>query len=217
MVSFFLLLIFIDLLFIGITISIEGFLFLVLLLPWTLLIYAILCYQGFRFSADDQVQQLAGKLFLVGRGNVQATIIAIINVILGILLVPNSSLSTFEEYFGIFTSVLIFIVLPLPGFFINNFQSEDHERLYGLIYQEMVRIKEKPDFIDQTSDLLTKKERYSDEYRTQVEKVREHAYQFLEQNFRQIAPYFHQTKPLRLNIESLAIFLTKKLIETIEI
>ncbi|MFX0084172.1 MAG: hypothetical protein ACFFAU_00750 [Candidatus Hodarchaeota archaeon] len=217
MVSFLFLLFFIDLLFIGITISIEGFLFLILLLPWTLFIYGILCYQGFRFSADDQVQQLAGKLFLISKGNVQATIIAIINIVLGILLVPNSSLIMFEEYFGIFTSTLLFLILPLPGFFINNLQSEDHERLYALIYQKMVRIKEKPDFIDQTSELLTKTERYSDEYRAQVEKVRENAFQFLEQNFQQIAPYFQQTEPLRLNVESLAIFLTKKLSETIEI
>ncbi len=217
MVSFLLLLFLIDLIFIGVTISIEGILFLILILPWTLFMYGILCYQGFRFSADDQVQQLAGKLFLIGKGNVQATMIAIINIVLGIFLVPNSSLIMFEEYFGVFTSILVFIVLPLPGFFINNLQSEDHERLYALIYQEMVKIKEKPEFIDKTSELLTKTERYSDEYRTQTEKVREHAFQFLEQNFQQIAPYFQQTKPLRLNVESLAIFLTKKLSETIEI
>jgi hypothetical protein len=192
-------------------------LFLILLLPWTLFIYGILCYQGFFFSADDHVQKLAGKLYLIGKGNVQATIIAIINVVLGILLVPNSSLTMFEENFGVFTSIFIFLALPLPGFFINSLQSEDHERLYGLIYQELVRINEKPEFIDQTSELLTKTERYSDEYRTQVEQVRKHAFRFLEQNFQQIAPYFQQTQPLRLNVESLAIFLTKKLTESIEI
>ncbi len=217
MVSFFLLLFFIDLVFIGIALSVEGLFFLIAIFPWTLLLYGVLCYQGFRFSNIDPLHQLAGKLFFVGKGNVQGSIIAIVNVVLGALLVPNTNLTQFEDQFGPFTSILLFLVLPLPGFFINSLQTENQERLYGLIYQEMIGKDEKPVFIDQVFELLTNTKRYSDEYRLGVEQAREGTFKYLEHNFQQIAPYFHQTKSLRLNIENLAIFITKKSTEIPEI
>ncbi|MHA2305498.1 MAG: hypothetical protein ACXACU_08910 [Candidatus Hodarchaeales archaeon] len=216
MASFLLLLFFIDVLLIVLINSIEGFLLLILLLPWTLIIYALLCFQGIRFTTDDPIQQLAGKLFWIGRGNVQASIITIINVVLGILIVSNSNLELFEENFGIFTSTLIFLILPLPGFFINSFQTENQEKLYALIYQEMIGSGKKPEFIDQTLELLQRKDRYSKEYLEELEKVKNHTYQFLEQNFQQISTYFDQMKPLRLNSESLAVFLAKKTIEILD-
>lgn len=217
MVSFFLLLFIIDLVFIGIALSVEELFFLIAIFPWTLLLYGVLCYQGLRFSSTDPLHQLAGKLFFVGKGNVQGSIIAIVNVVLGSLLVSNTSLIQFEEHFGAFTSILIFLVLPLPGFFINSMQTENQERLYGLIYQEMIGKDEKPVFIDQVFELLTNTKRYSDEYRLGVEQARDGIFRYLEHNFQQIAPYFHQTKSLRLNIENLAIFLTKKSTEIPEI
>lgn len=210
MVSFFLFLFFIDLVFIGIALSVEGLFLLIAIIPWTLLLYGVLCYQGFRFSSTDPLHQLAGKLFFVGKGNVQGSIIAIVNVVLGAFLVPNTSLIQFEEQFGPFTSILLFLVLPLPGFFINSLQTENQERLYGLIYQEMIGKDEKPVFIDQVFELLTNTKRYSDEYRLGVEQARDDTFKYLEHSFQQIAPYFNQTKSLRLNIENLAIFITKK-------
>ena len=164
MVSFFLLLFLIDLVFIGIALSVEGLFFLIAIFPWTLLLYGVLSYQGLRFSNTDPLHQLAGKLFFVGKGNVQGSMIAIINVVLGSLLVPNTSLVQFGEHFGAVTVILIFIVLPLPGFIINSLQTENQERLYGLIYQEMIGKDEKPAFIDQVFELLTNTKRYSDEY-----------------------------------------------------
>ena len=200
-----------------IALSVEGLFFLIAIFPWTLLLYGVFCYQGFQFSNIDPLHQLAGKLFFVGKGNVQGSIIAIVNVVLGAFLVPNTNLLQFEEQFGAFTSILLFLVLPLPGFFINSMQTENQERLYGLIYQEMIGKDEKPVFIDQVFELLTNTKRYSDEYRLGVEQARDSAFKYLEQNFQQIAPYFHQTKSLRLNIENLAIFITKKSTEIPEI
>lgn len=217
MSTFLLLLFFIDVLFIVLINSVEGFLLLILLLPWTLIIYTVLCFQGIRFSADDPIKRFAGKLFWIGRGNVQATIITVINVVLGIMIVSNSNLQLFEENFGMFTSTLIFLILPLPGFFINSLQTENQEKLYGLIYQEMIGSSEKSEFIIQTLELLQRKDRYSKEYFEEVEKIKKHTFQFLEQNFQQISTYFNQTKSLRLNLESLAVFLAKKTIEIPEI
>lgn len=188
----------------------DGFLLIILIIPWTLLIYAVLCFKGLRLTMNDLLQQLAGKLYWISKGVFQATVITVINVILGIILIPNSSLAQFDQFFGIFSSILIFMLLPIPGFLILSLKREDQERLYDLIYQEMIKRGEAPEFIELTSELLANKERYTDEYTNQLEKVRNYIYQYLHQNFYQISPYFLQTQSHRLNLESLAIFLTKK-------
>lgn len=210
--SLFLFLFFSDLAFILIFSSVDGFVLLLLVIPWTLLIYLVLCFKGLKFFSTDHLQQLAGKLYLIGQGTFYATGIAIINVILGVLIIPNSSLAQFEQLFGPFSSILVFMILPLPGFFIISFQREDQERLYGLIYQTMIQKEETPEFIELTSTLLTKTERYTEEYTNQVGKIRDFSYQYLEQNFPNIAIYFEQKHSFRLNLENLAIFLTKKAI-----
>ncbi len=211
MTSLFILIFSLDLLFIGIVSSVDGFLLLILVIPWTLLIYAVSCFKSLRFSTNDYLHQLTGKLYWIGQGVFQATVIAVINVILGVLIIPDSSLAQFDQIFGSFSSILVFMLLPLPGFLILGMKKEDQERLYSLIYQEMVQRGEAPAFIELTSELLTKTERYTKEYIKQLEQIRDYAFQYLQQNFEQITPFFHQKQPFRLNLESLAIFLTKKL------
>jgi hypothetical protein len=153
---------------------------------------------------------LTGKLYWIGQGVFQATVIAVVNVILGVLIIPDSSLDQFDLYFGLFSSILVLILLPLPGILILGMKKEDQERLYSLIYQEMVQRGEAPAFIELTSELLAKTERYTKEYTKQLEKIRDYTFQYLQQNFEQITPFFHQKQPFRLNLESLALFLTKK-------
>ena len=102
------------------------------------------------------------------------------------------------------------MLLPFSGFLILSLKREDQERLYDLIYQEMIKRGEAPEFIELTSELLANKERYTDEYTNQLEKVRNYIYQYLHENLHQISSYFLQTQSYRLNLESLAIFLTKK-------
>ncbi|MHA2243343.1 MAG: hypothetical protein ACXADY_00080 [Candidatus Hodarchaeales archaeon] len=210
MTSLFILLFTLDLLFIGTVSSVDGLLLLILVLPWTLLIYTVSCFKGLRFSKNDYLHQLTGKLYWIGQGVFQATVIAVVNVILGVLIIPDSSLDQFDLYFGLFSSILVLILLPLPGILILGMKKEDQERLYSLIYQEMVQRGEAPAFIELTSELLAKTERYTKEYTKQLEKIRDYTFQYLQQNFEQITPFFHQKQPFRLNLESLALFLTKK-------
>ncbi|UCE13060.1 MAG: hypothetical protein JSV04_12820 [Candidatus Heimdallarchaeota archaeon] len=211
MISLFFLILFLDLAFLFVASSIDGFSLLMLLVPWTFFIYAIFCLKGLNFSSNDSFQHLAGKLFWLGQGVFQATVIAIINVILGALLIPDSSIAQFEQEFGVFSSGLILMLCPLPSFFILNFKKEDQERLYQLIFQDMIRKGESLEFIELTTELLSKKDRFTEEYRNQLDKVREYSYQFIEKNYPQIAPFFNQKQSFRLNLDNLAIFLTKNI------
>lgn len=199
-----------NIVFIGIVSSVDGFILLLLIIPWTLFIYTVLCFRGIRFSAKDQLEQLAGKLFWLSQGVFQATVITVINIILGLLIIPDSIIYQFNQSFGLFSSILIFMLLPFPSFLILGLKKDDQERLYSLIYQEMVQRGEAPKFIELTSELLNVTERYTKDYTKKLEKVRKYVYQYIEQNFENISPFFQQTQAVRLNLESLAIFLTRK-------
>lgn len=210
MISLFLLLFTLDLFFIGVVSSVDGFLLLLLIFPWTILVYTVLCFKGLRFSSNDHLEQLAGRLYWISQGTFQGTVIAVMNIILGVIIIPDSSLTQFEEIFWRFSSILVFLLLPLPGFLILNLKKVDQERLYGLIYLEMVQRGEAPQFIELTSELLTMTERYTEEYINRLKKVRDYVYQFIKQNFQQISPFFQQEQNHYLNLESLAFFLTRK-------
>jgi hypothetical protein len=197
--------------FLGIVSSIDGLLLLILIIPWTLLIYTVLCFRGIRFSANDHLEQLAGRLYWVSQGAFQSTVIAVLNIIIGVIIIPDYSLIQFEEIF-FFSSTFIFLVLPLPSFLILNTKKTDQERLYELIFQEMAEQGIDPPFIEITSELLTMKERYTEEYSNRLNEVRNYVYQFLNQNFPQLAPFFQQDQNHRLNLENLAIFLTRRVV-----
>jgi len=206
----FLIVLLFDLAFLGIIHSLNGILFLILLFPWILIVYAAFCFKGFRFSANDDFQQLAGKLYWISKGTIQATLIAIFNVIIGALITPESVLVQFDQQFGIFTSIFVFMLLPLPGFLIFGFKGQDQEQLYSLIYQEILRKGEAPEFVVLTSELFTKTERYSKEYLNQLQKIREFTFQFINQTIPSISHFFEPTQSYRFNLENLAFFLTKK-------
>ena len=212
MISLFLLVFSLDLAFLGIVSSLDGLLLLILIIPWTTFVYIVLCFKGIRFSTSDHLEQLAGRLYWLSQGVFQSTVITVINVVLGVIIIPDSSLTQFELIFGLFSSIIVFLLLPLPGFIILNLKNMDQERFYGLIYQEMVNKGEAPQFIEITSELLTMKERYTEEYRNRLKEVRDYSYQFIHQNFPRISPFFQQEQNHHLNLENLAIFLTRKVI-----
>jgi hypothetical protein len=212
LLSLFLLLFSLDLVFLGIVSSIDGLLLLLLIIPWTLLIYTGLCFKGIRFSANDHLEQLAGRLYWISQGAFQSTVIAVVNIILGVIIIPDFSLQQFENIFGFFSSTFIFLLLPLPSFLILNMKKMDQERLYNLIYQEIVERGVAPQFIELTSELLAVKEHYTEEYANRLKEVRNYAFKFIHQNFPQISPFFQQEQNHHLNLENLAIYITRRVI-----
>ncbi len=195
----------------GIISSFDEAFFLFTLFPWTLLIYIIFGLKGFTFSEDDELTKLAGRLYYVGKGSFNATLIAIFNMIVGALIVTDTALSNFDQQFGFFASLLVFLFMPIPGFLLVNFRREEHERFYDLIYQKITQAGEAPDFIMLTSELIRNSERYTQEYSKQLEKIQKTVFQFLELNYETISSYFNPNMPFRLNSINLAFFLTKKL------
>ncbi len=213
MLSLFSIIFLFDLAFIVIVSSFNGLL-LFLIIPWTLLIYIVFCFKGYRFSSDNYIHQIAGRLYWISKGSFSASLIAIFNVILGALLVPDASLAQFDAQFGPFTSLIVFIFLPLPGFLIISLKGEEQEKLYQFFLQEITDKNEAPDFIILTNELITKKEHYTEEFRIQQEKVRESVFHYIESKFPVLVPFFEPKQPFKLNSENLAIYLTKKLMTT---
>ncbi|MFX0149470.1 MAG: hypothetical protein ACFFAJ_01695 [Candidatus Hodarchaeota archaeon] len=199
-----------DLVLLALIHSLNGILSILLVFPLTLTVYASLCFKGFRFSANENIQQLAGKLYWIGKGTIQATLIAIFNVVFSSLVTPKSILIQFDQQFGVFASIFIFLLQPLPGFLIFSFTGRDQEQLYDLIYQEIIRRGQAPEFIILTSELLTKTQRYSEEYVNQLQKVQESVFHYIQQQFPSISHFFELKLSYRFNLENLAIFLTKK-------
>ncbi|NHJ02734.1 MAG: hypothetical protein EAX86_11395 [Candidatus Heimdallarchaeota archaeon] len=210
MIPKFLFIFLIDIFFFLILGTTNAFLLLLSLIPWTISLYVILSYPGFRFGADNQLLELAGKLFWTGNGVVQGTILTILNITIGIILIPDSALQQFESTFGLFSSTFIFFILPFPAFIILNLQTKNQEFLYTLIYQEIVRMDETPPFVELTAQLISSKQKYTEEYAQQVEKVISEASNYLERNFPELVAFYDRTKRFSLNIENLAIFITKQ-------
>ncbi|MHA2203262.1 MAG: hypothetical protein ACW991_06200, partial [Candidatus Hodarchaeales archaeon] len=114
-----------DLVFVAIISSVDGFLLLILILPWTTLNYTILCFKGLRYSSNDYLQQLAGRLYWISQGAFQSTVIAVLNIILGVIIIPDLSLTQFIDIFGPYSYILVFLLLPFPGFVILNLKKVD--------------------------------------------------------------------------------------------
>lgn len=213
LLSLFSIIFLINLAFIVLISSFNGLL-LLLIIPWTLLIYIVLCFKGYRYSSDNPIHKMAGRLYWISKGSFNASIIAIFNVILGALIVPDASLIQFDAQFGPFTSLIVFVFLPLPGFLIISLQGEEQEKFYRFFLQEVTNKNEVPDFIILTNDLITNQERYSEDYRLQLEKVKESVYQYIETDFPGLIPFFEPKQSFKLNSVNLAVFLTKKLMTT---
>lgn len=190
--------------------SIDGALLLILLVPWALLIYGILSFQGFRFSTADELQQLAGRLFLLGKGVFQATLIAVFNLMSAGLLISAQNFAQVNLYFGEITSLLILLLLPLPGLLILSLKEDDMNRVSELIYLEMVQHGEVPAFLGIMSELVRMTDRYSDAFKNQLNLVIRDSFQYLEKNFQHISPYFGPDLAFHLSLEHLVVLLTKK-------
>ena len=162
------------------------------------------------FSNDNPVYQYSGRLFWIGKRSFQATMIASLNLILTALIIPSDTLSIFDQQFGSFSSMLLLIVLPTPGFILYQLKGKDQESLYQLIYQNLVVLEEVPFFTVLTNELLTEIQRYSDEYFEQIDKIRESIHRYLVEQYPEISPFIDYSKSYHLNLENLALFLTKK-------
>ena len=183
---------------------------LLVILPWTIFLFMAFSLKGLTFTSEDLVYQYSGKLFWVGKGSFQATMIASLNLVLTALIVSNEDMIFFDQQFGLFASILLLILLPMPGFLLFVIKGKDQERLYELVYQNMIVIGEVPFFTVLTNELNTKTKRYSDEYFEQINKIRESVYNYLSEQYPKISPFVDYTKSYHLNLENLALFLTKK-------
>jgi len=166
--------------------------------------------KGLTFTSEDLIYQYSGKLFWVGKGSFQATMIASLNLVLTALIVPNDTFTLFDQQFGSFSSILLLILLPMPGFLLFILKGKDQERLYTLIYQNMIVVGEVPFFTVLTNELMTKIQQSSDDYFEQINKIRESVYNYLSDQYPHISPFIDYNQSYHLNLENLALFLTKK-------
>ncbi|MHA1541914.1 MAG: hypothetical protein ACTSQH_02940 [Candidatus Hodarchaeales archaeon] len=74
----------------------------------------------------------------------------------------------------------------------------------------MTVIEEVPFFAVLTNELLTNIQKYSDEYFEQINKIRESVYDYLSEKYPNISVFVDHTQSYHLNLENLALFLTKK-------
>ena len=190
----------------------DSYLLLLSLLPWTIVFYTILNFKGISFTHKDPFYQYSGKLYWTGRGSFQATIIASLNLIISALIISNESLSQFDIQFGQFSSIMILFLLPMPGFLLFIMNGKNQEHLYELISEKILSSDEAPYFVLLTNELLTKYQRYSEEYFKQVNVIRKSVHEFLKGEIPQVSAFFDLDQSYHLNLENLAIFVTKKTI-----
>ncbi len=188
----------------------NSYLLLLVILPWTIILFMAFSLKGLTFSSEDLIYRYSGRLYWVGKRSFQATMVASLNLILTALIVPDNIIIVFDQQFGTFTSILLLILLPMPGFFLFIIKGKDQDRLYELIYQNMILIGEAPFFTVLTNELITKIQQYSDEYFEQLNKIRESVYDYLSEQYPNISSFVDHTQSYHLNLENLALFLTKK-------
>ncbi|MFW9780066.1 MAG: hypothetical protein ACFFE8_14535 [Candidatus Heimdallarchaeota archaeon] len=210
MASLFFFLFLSDLVFLAIINSIDGALLLILIVPWTFAIYGILCFPGFRFSRTDILHHMAGRLFWIGKGAFQSTLIAVFNLMSVAILVSDQHFAQIDQYFGGVTSLFILLFLPLPGFLILTLKQEDMKRVSDFMYREMIQQGEVPAFLGVMAELLRTSDRFSEAFRSQLDIVLQDSTRFLKANFQEISPYFSQDLAFHLSLENLVLLLTKK-------
>lgn len=91
-----------------------------------------------------------------------------------------------------------------------SFVKKDQEKLYNLIYQNLLQAEEIPIFVVLTNNLLADYKQYSEEYFNKIEEIRENVYEYLEVNFSKMTPFIDINSSYHLNLENLAFFITKK-------
>jgi hypothetical protein len=166
--------------------------------------------KGLTCDSEDTIYRYSGRLYWVGKRAFQVTMVASLNLILTALIIPDNTIATFDQQFGTFSSVFLLILLPMPGYFLFVLKGKDQDRLYNLIYQNMTVLEEVPFFAVLTNDLITNIQKYSDEYFEQINKIRESVFDYLSEQYPNISVFVDHTQPYHLNLENLALFLTKK-------
>lgn len=190
----------------------DSYLLLLCLLPWTIVFYAILSFKGISFTDRDPIYQYSGKLYWIGKASFQATLIASLNLIVSAMIISDESILRFDSQFGPFSSIMILFLLPMPGFLLFLLNGKNQEYLYELMSQKFLSTDEAPYFVLLTNELLTKYQRYSDEYFNQMDLVRKSVHEYLVREIPQISLFFDLDQTYHLNLENLALFVTKKTI-----
>ena len=162
------------------------------------------------FTNSDPIHHYSGKLYWIGRGSIQATLLACLNIVVSALLMSNEALSQFDLQFGSFSSILIFFLLPMPGFLLFMINGKNQEYLYDLLTKELLSTDEEIPFVFMTNELLTKFQRYSNEYFKQLDLVRKSVHEHINRKFPQISSFFDLNQSYHLNLENLALFVTRK-------
>ena len=188
----------------------NSYLLLLVILPWTIILFIAFTLKGLTFNSEDPIYRYSGRLYWVGKRSFQVTMVASLNLILTALIIPDNTITAFDQQFGTLSSVLLLILLPMPGYFLFVLKGKDQDRLYNLIYRNMTVIEEVPFFTVLTNDLITNIQKYSEEYFEQINKIRESVYDYLSEQYPNISVFVDHTQPYHLNLENLALFLTKK-------
>jgi hypothetical protein len=189
----------------------DSYLLLLIVFPWTTLLFLGFTYKGFRFSDNDIILKYAGRLFWTGKGSFKATLIAVLNLLLLAIMIPSSVMEVFDLRFGPFTSMLILLILPIPGFLLFSIKKADQEKLYGLLYDQLyLESSDIPLFIVLTNELLIKYKQYTIEYFNQMELIRKECHAYLTEELPQLSPFIDIESSYSLNLDDLTLFLTKK-------
>ena len=106
----------------------DSYLLLLCILPWTIFFYALVNFKGISFSDGDPLYQYSGKLYWIGRGAFQATMVASLNLISSSMIISNEALLRFDSQFGLFSSLLILFFLPMPGFLLHMLNGKNQEQ-----------------------------------------------------------------------------------------
>jgi len=180
------------------------------LIPLTLFSYVILLKDWLQFSSEDSLSYQVGKLYFFTKGVFQGTVLAVLNSIMGGLMIPESSFRQLEFIFGAYTPIFFLVIIPTPGMILLSLKSSDYQTIYELIFQYLNEKEKDYEYIEITTRLITSKDKYSESYKEQLEKVRELIFEHLKIKLPQIVHFFDPEKTYKFNLENLAIFLTKR-------
>ena len=189
----------------------DTFLLLIIIFPWTVLLYVAFTYKGLRFSDNDIIYQYSGKLYWIGKGTFKATMIALLNLLISAILIPSNVMNILDSQFGPLTSILILFMLPMPGFLLISMERKNQEKLYELLYEHIcLKNNEIPLFIVLTNELRTKYKEYTDEYFKQIDIIRRSMHEYLTKEIPRIAPFVDIESSYYLRLDQLALFMAKK-------
>ena len=190
----------------------DTLLLLIIIFPWTVLLFIAFTYKGLRFSNKDVIYQYSGKLYWIGKGTFKATMIALLNLLISAVLIPRDVMNLLDSQFGPLTSILLLFMLPMPGFLLINMERKNQEKLYDLLYEHIcLKNNEIPLFIVLTNELFgTKYKQYTDEYFKQMDLIRGSMHEYLIKEIPQISPFIDIESSYYLSLDQLAIFMAKK-------